>query len=206
MRDTLNIKTPEEQLDKTSLWRLKKDFQTNDLSFSIATISRALSSYDRIVRDYKKSSSSTYTYNHLSSLEFMYPLLMDFYYQTLFDNLGIDMSKQNENILSEIFKNPLTEKRLYKYYPKVSELYIKEIDDNMNPIETNSYYIETNLMEDIRKMSYYVQNVNEVENWNMKSNLSIIFNTWMTVSSSNDYKVPDINFDKSMVINKVKFL
>ena len=159
MRDALNIKTPEEQLDKTSLWRLKKDFQTNDLSFSIATISRALSSYDRIVKDYKKS-SSTYTYNHLSSLEFMYPLLMDFYYQTLFDNLGIDISKQDENILLEIFKNPLTDKRLYKYYPKVSELYIKEIDDNMNLIKIDSYYIETNIMEDIRKMSYYVQNAN----------------------------------------------
>lgn len=138
-------------VDGSSLWRLKNESKYFNTSFGIATVSRILSTHQRMIADYRNSTKDVaYAYKKaILGMEFVGPLLIDFYFMTLFDELGFSFPKSYvlEAQLRDLLFNGNTE------YGKFYEFAVLKhiIGSKSNKANNKSYYSLSVSRHDIKK-------------------------------------------------------
>ena len=173
---------PKDKLEQTILLDLLPEKDLNRPSYSIATVSRIMSSYIRTLRHIVKRE---WSFEVLNLYESVFPLFVDFYECVVANELRVRKEKVE---WGQIWNNWITElDDRFKF--KVTNGVI-HVDYLPNPLDTaEGCYLESNLMVMVRRLSYYFQSPENIPPELLKElegdiNLGAIFNQWMTVSDN----------------------
>ena len=185
---------PKDRLEETILLDLLPDKDLNRPSYSVATVSRVMSSYIRALRHIVKRE---WKFDVLNLYEPMFPLFVDFYECVVANELGV----RKENIEWDCLWHKDVAELWCKLTFKVrgDDIFINGYYDSPDIIEAS--YIESNFMMAVRRLSYYFQAPESIpvvllRDLEQDINLGSIFSQWMAVSDD-PKAIPDRSIEFS---------
>lgn len=184
-----------DKLEESILLSLLPEKELNRPDYTIATISRIMSSYIRTLRHVTKRE---WKFEVLNIYESFFPLFIDFYECVVSNELGI---KRENVIWDTLYKVQVSTSKINFLFELCGdEIKIRDSDIYDGP-RMNTIYFESNFMNMIRRLSYYFQSPNTLpvellEELEYSINLDSIFQQWMS-ASDNHSLIPqrDINID-----------
>lgn len=173
---------PKDRLEQTILLDLLPEKDLNRPSYSIATVSRIMSSYIRTLRHIVKRE---WSFEVLNLYESVFPLFVDFYECVVANELGVRKEKVE---WGQIWNNWITELwGRFKFKVTNGVIHVDYLPCPLDAAE--GCYLESNFMVMVRRLSYYFQSPENIPTELLKElegdiNLGAIFNQWMTVSDN----------------------
>lgn len=196
---------PKDRLEQTILLDLLPEKDLNRPSYSVATISRIMSNYIRTLRHIVKRE---WSFEVLNLYESVFPLFVDFYECVVANELAV----RKDNVeWGEIWNSRITELWGRLKFQVVNNVIHVDYMVEQTPYTEEGYYIESNFMVMVRRLSYYFQSPENIPPELLKElegdiNLGAIFNQWMTVSDNpQPLSNKNIEFDEEEYKVKLDF-